>query len=149
MLLATGIAAMVWALCSLASHLPTMFYSTAQGKVISATIEHVVVGRISLHSPRIRYEYSVNGSEYVNDRYGPSAIDNEGTDEWAHGVAQSFSGGGPCTVYYNSSEPAESVLRRAPTAQSVWLAIGMGLLGTLAALGAIVQTWASYRGRTN
>lgn len=61
------------------------------------------------HGVDIRYHYEVNGTTFEGNRfrYGEGSSSDSG---WAHRAVQKYHEGAEVTVYYNASNPSESVL---------------------------------------
>ena len=61
-------------------------------------------------TPRIKYTYVVNGSEYENSQGVPFLLEEWGSKEWAEEVLRRFASDA-VVVYFDSRHPAKSVLQ--------------------------------------
>lgn len=61
-------------------------------------------------TPRIKYTYVVNGTEYENSRGVHSLLEEWGSKEWAEEVLRRFASGA-VVVFFDPRNPARSVLQ--------------------------------------
>ncbi|PHS06892.1 MAG: hypothetical protein COA78_13965 [Blastopirellula sp.] len=105
------------------------WFRSVQGTVLSTKDEVIVSPKRNLHKPVIKYSYIVDGIAYNNDVYDP--FKENGLELWALRIVYKYRVGGPCTVYYDPSNPNYSVLSNQPSTETVWSWVGIFFFGPL------------------
>lgn len=105
--------------------------------VVSRVINRVTLDHNSndddmAYEPVIVYRYSVDGTEHTGDRIAIYRLSNIR----AKVIDQEFPIG-PTTVYYNSADPSEAVLKPGTAAES-YIPVGLGSMGLLIGLSVFI-----------
>lgn len=85
-------------------------WPSVQAKVVESRVEVHSGSDGSTYSPEITYKYAVNGREYENDQYGLSEFSTSGN--WARNIVREHPVNSHVTIWYNPSDPGESMLNR-------------------------------------
>jgi hypothetical protein len=125
-------------------------FASTKGVVLEAAVEeHVSVEtedgeevRSVSYSPKIRYEYEVQGQRYEGDRYDILRLRTSDRARVQEIVAQ-YPVGQECTVHYNPQNPQESVLSKETGGTFAWVFIGMG--GLIVLIGVVELVWVMWK----
>jgi hypothetical protein len=102
-------------------------WPTTLGQVIQNSVAESVAtsddGVTSYH-PEITYSYKVHGQDYESSRIMIGAVPS-GSQKSARDVTARFPPGASVTVYYNPSDPRESILERKSKSASASMVIGI------------------------
>ncbi len=83
-------------------------YAEATGSMTLSEVETVRSRRGRTYRPNIQYKYSVEGKEYLGDRYRYGKWSSGG--DWAKQIVASRPVGSPVEVYYAPADPSDAVL---------------------------------------
>jgi hypothetical protein len=98
---------------SMAYRQSTQTWQSTTGTVLMSSVQRKHTGRSYSHYPVVVYLYQVNGQQYQSQRIkaGEQFL-NVRLSGQAEATVQKYQIGSTVTVYYNPSNPAESVLER-------------------------------------
>jgi hypothetical protein len=119
-------------------------WRTTKGKVLERGTFKPNVPRLAPpafhYAPLVKYTYSVEGKEFVNNCIHPARIQapSQSTQEWAQKESDSF----PDEVlgYYNFSDPSESYLIQTSRVLLLTVAVGSSFMILFGLLILLVQT---------
>lgn len=112
--------------------LATQAWTSTQGTVVTSEVRSFTkwedgVQR-TLYTPGITYRFTVNGREYISDRYSLGAETGWGASRLVEKKVEKYPAGSPVAVYFNPKAPTESVLDRRLTGGWLIWAMAFGLL---------------------
>ena len=136
----------------------SMTWPSAGGRVVSSRVKHSTTtsgtgaSRSTTHHYEaiIKYEYTVDGSKYTNDRYSFFGSDAKGKSH-SRRLVDKHPRGKRVKVFYNPQKPRDSVLHRrgeSPKSLDQVLMAGgltLGLLGLLIGLSSVFISWSHRR----
>ena len=98
---------------SMAYRQSTQTWQSTTGTVVMSSVQRKHTGKSYSHYPVVVYMYQVNGQQYQSQRIkaGEQFL-NVRLSGQAEATVQKYPIGSMVTVYYNPSNPAESVLER-------------------------------------
>lgn len=149
----------VWGLYTLYFGLASRHWPITQGKIIRSkiskteyvdpTIVRLISGKyhgvLFAYNPDIRFEYNVNGNEYIGDRikfgFGESTITAEGSKK----KVNSLKAGTSVSVHYQPSNSQKSVLIPGITASTALVSIVLIAFGSLIALLFIAEFTKAFK----
>jgi hypothetical protein len=134
-----------------------MTWPSSKGRVVSSRVKHTTTSSggtspITSHHYEaiIKYEYTVDGSKYTNDRYSFFDSDAKGKSH-SRRLVDKHPNGKSVKVFYNPQKPGNSVLHRrggAPKPLNQVLMIGgltLGVLAILLGLYGVFISWSHRR----
>ncbi len=83
-------------------------YPTATGTITQSEVETIRGRRSRTYRPTIKYKYTVEGQEYVGERYRYGQFSS--AKKWAERIVASHPVGSPFEVYYAPTDPSDAVL---------------------------------------
>lgn len=121
-------------------HYAKLYFAQTQGVVLASRIKVSHGDKGDTMAPRIKYRYSVDGKQYIGDRYdfaGGSSSDGS----YAHKAVQENPLGKQVPVYYDPANPASAILRldTPPISYTLLLFLQPFLLAGLALIGLCIQ----------
>ena len=93
---------------SLFQQIQALSYSTTPGSITHSEVETVRGNRSRTYRPNIQYKYSVDGKEYLGERYRYGQF-SSGSD-WAQQIIDSHPVGSQVEVHFAPFDPSEAVL---------------------------------------
>lgn len=122
-----GILAQFWSVQQLSKRVQG--WPSVAGKVLSAQMHTGRGSKSTLYSARITYDYEVKGHHHRGHRVYLDAVSTSNFSD-AQAILNAFPAGKTVLVYYDPSDPSESVLRRSSGGGS-WIMLLGGSVFTL------------------
>ena len=93
---------------SLFQQIQALSYSTTPGSITHSEVETVRGNRSRTYRPNIQYKYSVDGKEYLGERYRYGQMSS--SKGWAEQIIDSHPVGSPIEVHFAPADPSDAVL---------------------------------------
>lgn len=88
-------------------------WPVTDGRILSSYIDkHRTSSHITYHTPKITYEYTVNGETYKSRRIRVSVGMGYGSAKMAQAIVDKYPEGSTHVVYYDAARPEMAVLER-------------------------------------
>ena len=101
---------------------------SVEGSVINTYIEEYRdADQEVTYTPRIIYEYTVDGQTYTSQQIAFGIEQSYGSQNRADDVLEDFPVGNPVTVYYDPEDPGNAVLDRSAGRNIFFIILGGGL----------------------